>query len=255
MLLAIDTGNTNVKIGIFDGSKIRATWAVYTRINQTADEYAVMLLNMLKQQGFDIKDIDDVVISCVVPPLRRTFNQLFERYFSIKPLIVGPGIKTGIRIRMDNPREVGSDRIANATAAHHIYKSTVIVVAMGTATAFDTVSKDGDYLGGAVAPGIAISAEALFERTAALPRVEFVRPKNAIGTNTITAIQSGLIFGYAGLIEGVVSRIQDELDEKAKVVATGGYADLIADEAKIIDVVNPDLTLMGLKILFDMNKP
>jgi type III pantothenate kinase len=254
MLLAIDTGNTNVKIGIFEGNRIRASWAIYTRINQTADEYAVMLLNMLKNQGIDTQDISDVAISCVVPPLRRTLNQLFERYFNLKPLMVGPGIKTGIRIRMDNPREVGSDRIANATAAHHIYKGTVIVVAMGTATAFDTVSKEGDYLGGAVAPGIAISAEALFERTAALPRVEFIRPKSAIGTNTIAAIQSGLIFGYAGLIEGVVSRIQEELEEKATVVATGGYADLIADETKIINVVNPDLTLMGLKILFDMNK-
>ncbi|NLE09041.1 MAG: type III pantothenate kinase [Dehalococcoidales bacterium] len=254
MLLAIDTGNTNVKIGIFEGNRIRASWAIYTRINQTADEYAVMLLNMLKNQGIDTQDISDVAISCVVPPLRRTLNQLFERYFNLKPLMVGPGIKTGIRIRMDNPREVGSDRIANATAAHHIYKGTVIVVAMGTATAFDTVSKAGDYLGGAVAPGIAISAEALFERTAALPRVEFIRPKSAIGTNTIAAIQSGLIFGYAGLIEGVVSRIQEELEEKATVVATGGYADLIADETKIINVVNPDLTLMGLKILFDMNK-
>ncbi len=254
MLLAIDTGNTNVKIGIFDGNKVRATWAVYTRINQMADEYAVLLLNLLKQHGIEPQDIDNAVISCVVPPLRRTFNQLFERYFNIKPLMVGPGIKTGIRIRMDNPREVGSDRIANATAAYHLYKKTVIIVAMGTATAFDTVSAAGDYLGGAVAPGIAISAEALFERTAALPRVEFVRPKHAIGTNTIAAIQSGLIFGYAGLIEGVVSRIQEELDEKALVIATGGYADLIADETKIIDIVNPDLTLMGLKILFEMNK-
>lgn len=255
MLLAIDTGNTNVTIGVFDGEKLRATWRIYTQINQMADEYAVLLLNLLGHHGIRVEDIRDVAVSCVVPPLRATFNQLFQRYFNVKPLIVGPGIKTGIRIRMDNPREVGSDRIANATAAHAIYKDTVIVVAMGTATAFDTVSKSGDYLGGAVAPGIAISAEALFTRTAALPRVEFVRPKHAIGTNTVAAIQSGLIFGYAGLIEGVVSRIQEELGEKAKVVATGGYADLIAGETKIIDILNPDLTLEGLKILYEMNTP
>jgi type III pantothenate kinase len=253
MLLAIDTGNTNVTIGVFEGDTIRATWRIYTRLNQMADEYAVMILNLLKQQGLDVPDIDKVAISCVVPPLRSTFNELFHKYFNITPLMVGPGIKTGIRIRMDNPREVGSDRIANATAAHTIYKDDVIVVAMGTATAFDTVSKEGDYLGGAVAPGIAIAAEALFTRTAALPRVEWIRPKKAIGTSTVTAIQSGLIFGYAGLIEGIVTRIRDELGRNAMVVATGGYAELVAGETKVIDTVNPDLTLMGLKILYEMN--
>ncbi len=253
MLLAIDTGNTNVTIGVFEGDDLRATWRIYTRINQMADEYAVMILNLLRQQGLDVGDINEVAISCVVPPLRSTFNELFHKYFDIIPLMVGPGIKTGIRIRIDNPREVGSDRIANATAAHTIYKDNVIVVAMGTATAFDTVSKEGDYLGGAVAPGIAIAAEALFTRTAALPRVEFIRPKKAIGTSTVTAIQSGLIFGYAGLIEGIVTRIQDELGKKAMVVATGGYAELVAGETRVIDTVNPDLTLMGLKILYEMN--
>ena len=253
MLLAIDTGNTNITIGVFDGERLHATWRIYTRLNEMADEYAVMMLNLLRQQGLEVGDINEVAISCVVPPLRSTFNELFHKYFDITPLMVGPGIKTGIRIRIDNPREVGSDRIANATAAHTIFKDDVIVVAMGTATAFDTVSKEGDYLGGAVAPGIAISAEALFTRTAALPRVEWVRPKKAIGTSTVTAIQSGLIFGYAGLIEGIVTRIQDELGKKAMVVATGGYAELVAGETKVIDTVNPNLTLMGLKILHEMN--
>jgi len=253
MLLAIDTGNTNVTIGVFEGENLRATWRIYTRIDQMADEYAVMILNLLKQQNLDVPDINEVAISCVVPPLRSTFNELFRKYFDITPLMVGPGIKTGIRIRIDNPREVGSDRIANATAAHTIYKDNVIVVAMGTATAFDVVSKEGDYLGGAVAPGIAISAEALFTRTAALPRVEWARPKKAIGTSTVTAIQSGLIFGYAGLIEGIVSRICNELGNKAMVVATGGYAELVAGETKVINKVNPNLTLMGLKILYEMN--
>jgi type III pantothenate kinase len=254
MLLAVDIGNTNVTIGVFEGDELKATWRMYTRLNQMPDEYAIFLLNLLKQNGMEVGDIGEVAVSCVVPPLRGTFSQLFQRYFGTTPLIVGPGIRTGIRIRMDNPREVGSDRIANAAAAHSLYNETVIVVAMGTATAFDTVTKSGDYIGGAVAPGIAISAEALFTRTAALPRVELVRPKNAIGTNTIAAIQSGLIFGYAGLIEGIVSQIQKELDEKAMVVATGGYAETVAGETDVIDVVNPDLTLRGLKMLYDMNK-
>jgi len=254
MLLAVDIGNTNITFGVFEGEELRATWRMYTRLNQMADEYAVTLLNLLRNQGIEVSDINEVAISCVVPPLRSTFTQLFQRYFDTSPLVVGPGIKTGIRIRMDNPREVGSDRIANAAAAHSLYTSPVIVVAMGTATAFDTVSKEGDYLGGAVAPGIAIAAEALFTRTAALPRVEFVRPEHAIGTNTIAAIQSGLIFGYAGLIEGVVSRIQKELGEKAMVVATGGYADLVARETEVIDKVNPDLTLIGLRLINKMNK-
>ncbi len=254
MLLAVDIGNTNITFGVFEGEELRATWRMYTRLNQMADEYAVTLLNLLRHQGIEVSDINEVVISCVVPPLRGTFTQLFQRYFDTSPLVVGPGIKTGIRIRMDNPREVGSDRIANAAAAHSLYTNPVIVVAMGTATAFDTVSKEGDYLGGAVAPGIAIAAEALFTRTAALPRVEFVRPEHAIGTNTIAAIQSGLIFGYAGLIEGVVSRIQKELGEKAMVVATGGYADLVARETEVIDKVNPDLTLIGLRLINKMNK-
>jgi type III pantothenate kinase len=218
------------------------------------DEYAVFILSLLKQHGIDTAAITEGAISCVVPPLITTFNELLKKYFDIVPLAVGPGVKTGVRIRMDNPREVGSDRIANAAGAHSLYSGPIIVVSMGTATAFDTISKEGDYLGGAVAPGLAIAAEALFTRTAALPRVELVRPKKAIGTNTLTAMQSGIIFGYAGLIDGVVSRIQEELGEKATVVATGGYAGIIAKEAKVIEKVNPNLTLIGIKVIHDMNR-
>ena len=254
MLLAIDIGNTNINSGIFEGEKLRATWRIATRASQTADEYAVLLLNLLRLQGLDISDVKEVAVSSVVPPLRGTFTGLFQRYFHISPLMVEPGVKTGVRIRMDNPREVGSDRIANAAAAHRLYSKPVIVVALGTATAFDTVSKEGDYLGGAIAPGIGIAAEALYTRTAALPRVELIRPKRAIGTNTIAAMQSGLIFGYAGLIEGVVSRIQQELGETATVVATGGYSELIARETPVINIVNPDLTLIGLRLIYQMNK-
>ena len=254
MLLAIDIGNTNITLGVFDGDEIRATYRLATHVNQMPDEYAVLILSLLQHRGINTSDITEGAISCVVPPLITTFNELFQKYFNIVPLAVGPGVKTGIRIRMDNPREVGSDRIANAAGAHSLYKGPVIVVALGTATAFDTVSKDGEYLGGAVAPGIAIAAEALYTRTSALPRVELLRPKKAIGTNTLAAMQSGIIFGYAGLIDGVVARIQKELGEKATVVATGGYASVIAKETKVINKVNPNLTLIGIKVIHDMNR-
>jgi len=254
MLLAIDIGNTDTTLGVFDGEELRATWHMATGVHRMADEYAALLLNLLRQQGLDIPDIKAVVLGSVVPPLISTFDELFQRYFNISPLVVGVGVKTGVRIRMDNPREVGADRIANAAAAHHLYGGPVIVADLGTATTFDTVSKEGDYLGGAIAPGIMTGAEALFTRAAMLPRVELARPKRAIGTNTIAAMQSGIIFGYVGLIEGIVARIQKELGEKAKVVATGGVAKLLAKETAIIDVVNPDLTLIGLKLIYEMNK-
>jgi type III pantothenate kinase len=254
MLLAVDIGNTNITIGMFQNDKLRATWRIATSVHRMPDEYAVIILNMLQNDNIKAADITEGAISCVVPPLVTTFNELFERYFNIKPLFVGPGIKTGIRIRMDNPREVGSDRISNAAGAISLYRPPIIVVALGTATAFDTISEEGDYLGGAVAPGIAIAAEALYTRTAALPRVELVRPAKAIGTNTLTAMQSGIIFGYTGLIEGIVMRIQEELGGKATVVATGGYAGIIAKETKVINKVNPDLTLIGIKAIHAMNR-
>jgi type III pantothenate kinase len=254
MLLAIDIGNTDTTLGVFDGEELRATWHMATGVHRMADEYAALLLNLLHQQGLDTTDIKAVALCSVVPPLISTFEELFERYFHISPLVVGVGVKTGVRIRMDNPREVGADRIVNAAAAHHLYGGPVIVTDLGTATTFDTVSKDGDYLGGAIAPGMMTGAEALFTRAAMLPRVELTRPKRAIGTNTIAAMQSGIIFGYVGLIEGIVARIQQELGGKAKVVATGGVAKLLAKETAVIDVVNPDLTLIGLRLIYEMNK-
>jgi type III pantothenate kinase len=254
MLLAVDIGNTNVTLGIFDGNKLRATYRLATHVSQMPDEYGVFILSLLQHSGIDTSDITEGAISCVVPPLMTIFHEMFQRYFNIAPLAVGPGVKTGIRIRFDNPRELGGDRISNTAGALSLYKAPIIVVALGTATVFDTISKDGEYLGGAVAPGIAIAAEALYTRTAALPRVELVRPKKAIGTNTVAAMQSGIIFGYAGLIDGVVARIQKELGEKATVVATGGYASIIAKEAKVINKVNPNLTLIGIKVIHDMNR-
>jgi len=254
MLLAIDIGNTDTTLGVFEDKELRATWHMATSIHRMVDEYAALLLNLLHHQGLDIPDIKEVALCSVVPPLTATFDELFQRYFHISPLVVGAGVKTGVRIRMDNPREVGADRIVNAAAAHHLYGGPIIITDLGTATTFDTVSKEGDYLGGAIAPGINIAAEALFMRAAMLPRVELVHPKNAIGTNTITAMQSGIVFGYVGLVEGIVARIQQELGEKAKVVATGGNAELIAKETTVIDIVNPNLTLIGLRLIYIMNR-
>jgi type III pantothenate kinase len=254
MLLTIDIGNTDTTLGVFKGEELRATWHMATSVHRRADEYGALLLNLLHQQGLDTSDVKAIALCGVVPPLISTFDELFQRYFHISPLVVGAGVKTGVRIRMDNPREVGADRIVNAAAAHRLYGGPVIITDLGTATTFDTVSKEGDYLGGAIAPGILTAAEALFTRAAMLPRVEMIRPKHAIGTNTTAAMQSGIIFGYVGLIEGMVARIQKELGEKAKVVATGGVAELVAKETAVIDVVNPHLTLIGLRLIYEMNK-
>ena len=254
MLLAIDIGNTDISLGAFEGEELRATWHIATGIHRMVDEYAALLLNLLHYQGLDTSDIKEAVLCSVVPPLVVTFEELFQRYFHISPLVVEAGVKTGVRIRMDNPREVGADRIVNAAAAHHLSGGPIIITDLGTATTFDTVSREGDYLGGAIAPGIAAAADSLFMQAAMLPRVELIHPKHAIGTNTIDAMQSGIIFGYVGLIEGMVARIQRELGEKAKVVATGGYAELIAKETSTIDIVNPNLTLLGLRLIYLMNK-
>ena len=254
MLLTIDIGNTDITLGIFKGEELRATWHIATDIHRMADEYAALILNLMGHQSFKIAEIKEIALCSVVPPLVATFEELFQRYFHVSPLVVGAGVKTGVRIRMDNPREVGADRIVNAAAAHHLYGGPIIITDLGTATTFDTVSKEGDYIGGVIAPGIDTAAEALFMRAAMLPRVELTRPKHAIGTNTISAMQSGIIFGYVGLIEGIVARIQRELGEKAKVVATGGYAELIAKETNAFDSVNPDLTLIGLRLIYQMNK-
>ncbi len=254
MLLAVDVGNTNITIGIFDGSKLKATWRVATGVHRMADEYASLMLNLFERQGISASKITDAILCSVVPPLVGVFEEMCRRYLKVSPLVIEAGVKTGVRISMDNPREVGTDRIVNAVAAHHLYGGAVIVIDLGTATTFDAVSEEGDYLGGAIAPGIAIATEALFSRTAVLPRVELTHPKRAIGRSTVAAMQSGIVFGYAGLIEGIVTRIQEELGGKAKVVATGGYAELLARETSAIEEVNPDLTLIGLRLIYEMNK-
>lgn len=254
MLLAVDIGNTSIAIGVFEGDKLRTTWRMSTNIQHMADEYATFLLNILRHQGLYTSNITEIAMCSVVPPLITTFVDLSQRYFHVTPLVVGTGVKTGVRIRMDNPREVGADRIADAAAAHHLYGGPVVIIDLGTATTFGIVSKEGDYIGGIIATGIATAAEALVTRTAQLPRVELTRPKHVIGTNTVAAIQSGIIFGYVSLVEGMLSRIEKELGEKAKVVATGGYAELIANETKVINTVNLDLTLIGLRLIYELNK-
>ena len=254
MLLAVDIGNTNITIGVFDGSKMKATWRVATGVHRMPDEYASLILHLFEHEGIAASKITDTILCSVVPPLTGVFEEMCRHYLKVSPILVEAGVKTGVRISMDNPKEVGADRIVNAVAAHQLYGGAVIVIDLGTATTFDAVSKEGDYLGGAIAPGIAIATEALFARTAVLPRVELTHPKRAIGRNTVAAMQSGIVFGYAGLIEGIVARIKEELGGKAKVVATGGYAELLARETPAIDEVNPDLTLIGLRLIYEMNK-
>jgi type III pantothenate kinase len=254
MLLAIDIGNTNVTLGVFQGDTMKATWRISTSVHRESDEYAVLLLNMLQYGGMLPSSIGDAVICSVVPPLTPTFVQLCRRYFHCEPLVVEAGVKTGIRIVMDNPREVGADRVVNAAAARHMFEGPLIVIDFGTATTFDVVSREGEYIGGAISPGIVLAAEALFTRTAQLPRVELVRPKTAIAKSTVSAMQSGIVYGYVGLVEGMVARIQSELGQKARVVATGGLSPLIARETSIINTVEPDLTLIGLRIILELNR-
>jgi len=253
MLLAIDIGNTSIAFGVFRGEKLQGTWYASSGIHRLPDEYAVLLSNLLSFKGIKRSDISEAILCSTVPPLVSIFQEVCQRYLGVNALVVGAGTKTGVRICMDNPREVGADRVVNAAAAHHLYGGPVIVIDMGTATTFDVVSADGDYLGGAIAPGVGIASEALWVRTAKLPRVELVRPKQAIGRNTVTAIQSGIVFGYLGLIEGIVARMRRELGEETKVIATGGYANVIGPETPVIQEINPDLTLIGLRLVHELN--
>jgi type III pantothenate kinase len=253
MLLAIDIGNTNIVVGVFDGEKLKATWRLGTDVHKLEDEYAALLLDLLSMKGLAFADIDNAIISSSVPPLVTVFEELCRRYFEATFMVVGPGIKTGVRISIENPREVGADRVVNAAAAHKLYGGPLIVIDFGTATTLDAVSEEGDYLGGAIAPGIVISSEALFEHAAKLPRVELVRPQKAIGRSSVSAMQSGIVFGYVGLIEGIVARMQKELGGTAKVIATGGLANIIASETGVVDAVELDLTLVGLRLIYELN--
>ena len=252
MLLAIDIGNTNITLGVFDGDALSATWRLSTERSKTSDEYSATLMQMLQLRDMEAQQIDAVALCSVVPPLTPTFIDLCKTHFGVEPLVVGAGTKTGVRILYDNPRDVGADRIVDAAAALRLYGGPAIVVDIGTATVFDAVTANGDYLGGAIAPGMVIASDALFSSTSQLRRVELVAPATAIGRNTIHAIQSGVVLGYADLVRGMVARFDAELGGGAKVVATGGLAHILETEASVFDDINPDLTLMGLMLIQGM---
>lgn len=255
MLLALDVGNTNITIGAFEGENVVATWRIATDGERLADEYAVVLLNLFQLRGLEADDFDHSIVASVVPALTPVFEDVCSRYFQTEPLVVGAGIKTGLRILYDSPRDVGADRVVDAVAAIHLYgPPPLVIVDFGTATVFDAINSDGDYLGGAIAPGVGIAAQALFEKASLLWKVKLERPRSAIGKNTATAMQAGIMFGYVGLVEGIVCRFRAELGGRATVVATGGLADLFAGESHVIDHVDKDLTLVGLRLIHELNK-
>lgn len=253
-LFCVDIGNTNVVMGLYEGQELASHWRIATEHKKMADEYAMLILDLFERSHQDPSRVDGVIIASVVPPLTGIFEKLSGRYFRQTPLVIGAGVRTGVRIRYDAPQEVGADRIVNAVAACHRYGAPACIVDLGTATTFDALSAEGDYLGGAIAPGIGIAAEALFQRTAKLPSIDLVRPPGVIGKNTVHSMQSGLLFGYVGLVEGVVARFRAELGPEMKVIATGGLASLIAAETTAIDAVDPWLTLEGLRLIWEMNR-
>jgi type III pantothenate kinase len=254
MLLVIDIGNTNTVLGLYDGTVLIHHWRLATNQARTSDEYAVLMRQMFDMEGADLRRVQGCIISCVVPPMQSVFTSLVERYCHIEPMIVGPGIRTGMPIQYENPREVGADRIVNAVAAYQRYAAATIVVDFGTATTFDAISEDGKYLGGAISPGVAISAEALFQRASKLPRVDICAPQRVIGRNTVGSMQAGVVYGYCALVDGMVRRIQDEYGAPMKVIATGGLAGLFAELTETIDDHDADLTLTGLKLIYDRNQ-
>jgi len=254
MLLVIDVGNSNTVLGIYQGQELKKDWRVGTDKYRTVDEYAMLINDLFRLSDLSFSDLTDVIVSCVVPPMQNIIDGLCRKYFQLKPYVVGPGMKTGMPIQYDNPREVGADRIVNAVAAYEQSRCTLIVVDFGTATTFDVISADGSYQGGAIAPGVGISAEALFERASKLPRVEFSRPPQIIAKNTVNSIQSGIFYGYVGLVEGIVGRMKKDLGPDVQVIATGGLATPIAAATDSIDRVEPFLTLEGLRILYQRNR-
>jgi type III pantothenate kinase len=250
MLLAVDVGNTNIMIGVFDDRKVRVCWRLATDWNSTEDELGIIIKNLLHHSRLSPREIAAVAISSVVPPLMYSLERMAEKYFSVKPLVVRPDMQTGMKILLDNPRELGADRMVNALAGFTLYGGPLIIVDFGTATTFCAISAKGDYLGGAIAPGIGISVEALFEKAAKLPRVELIRPPKTIGKNTIASLQAGIIYGFVGQVDGIVRRMTKEFSSPPLVVATGGFASLIAAESETINRVNPLLTLEGLQIIY-----
>ena len=253
MILTMDVGNTNIKTALFDGKEMVKYWRMSTNIKSTSDEYGIRLSSMFQHEGISTSEVEGIVVSSVVPTINFTIEHMLQNYFGRTPLLVAPGVKTGINIRYENPRELGSDRIANAVAAYEEYGGPCIFIDFGTATTFGVVDKDGSFLGGTICPGIKLSSEALVTGTAKLPRFELTRPENVIGRTTLTNLQSGMYYGYVGLVRNIVRKIKQELGEEALVVATGGMALMIADESKVIDKLDGLLTLKGLRLIYERN--
>ncbi|MFW5985683.1 MAG: type III pantothenate kinase, partial [Halanaerobiaceae bacterium] len=245
MILAIDIGNTNTVLGVYNDQGLKVHWRISTDKNKTADEYGILFKNLFQDTGIVLDEIDDIIISSVVPPVVTVLEYTAERYFDLKPMVVGPGIKTGLNIKVDNPREVGADRIVNAVAGIKKYEGPLIIVDFGTATTFCAISEEKSYLGGAIAPGINISIEALFNHAAKLPRVELKEPSSAVGKNTVEGMQSGIIYGIIGQVEGLITRFKKEIGKEARVIATGGLVDLVAPRSSLIDETEHFLTLDG----------
>ncbi|OLN24279.1 pantothenate kinase [Domibacillus antri] len=256
MIFVLDVGNTNTVLGVYEGEELKHHWRIETNRNKTEDEYGMMIKSLFQHDGLQFEHIEGVIISSVVPPIMAALERMCEKYFHVKPLVVGPGVKTGLNIKYENPREVGADRIVNAVAGIHEYGSPLIIVDFGTATTYCYVDEKGHYMGGAIAPGVGISTEALYTRASKLPRIEISRPEAIVGKNTVSAMQAGILYGYVGQVEGIVSRIKKENKENnadPTVIATGGLASLIAKECDMIDVVDPDLTLKGLLLIYKRN--
>lgn len=256
MLLGIDIGNTNIVIGVFEGDELIHNWRIASDLQRSSDEYGLIFRQLLEVHGFGYEDVDDVIISSVVPKLTHTIPAVCSRYIGKEPMMVGVGTRTGINIRYDNPKEVGGDRIVNSVAAYELYGGPIVVVDMGTAISFDVIDEKGHYQGGAIAPGIGIASEALFTRTSKLPKVDLIDPVVAIGRTTVQSMQSGIVYGYIALIDGILEKIAEEMEipiDQLNVVSTGGYTRLIAQNSKYIVEIDPELTLKGLKIIYDKN--
>jgi type III pantothenate kinase len=258
VILVLDVGNTNIVIGIYDKKELLTEWRISTQMIRSADEYGIQFANLFKLANIEISEVDGVIISSVVPTIMYSLEHMVRKYFKLDPLVVGPGVKTGINVKYDNPREVGADRIVNAVAAHELYKKSLIIIDFGTATTFCAVRKNGDYLGGAICPGIKIASDALFQKAAKLPRVELLKPSEIICKNTITSMQAGIVYGYIGQVDYIVDKMKSEMEslgeEDILVVSTGGLAKLISEQSKNVELVNPFLTLEGLRIIYEKNK-
>ena len=255
MILVMDVGNTNIVLGVFEGKKLLANWRMATDKDRTSDEFGMFIVSLFNNERLDILEVEATIIASVVPQIMYSLEHAIRKYLKKEPIIVGPGIKTGINIKYENPKEVGADRIVNAVAGYELYGGPLIVVDFGTATKFEAISSKGEYLGGAICPGVRISADALFQRASKLPRIELTKPENVIGKSTVSNLQSGIVFGHIGQVEYIVSRMKKEMNEEnIKVIATGGMARLIAGGADAIDEINGQLTLEGLRIIYDRNK-